>query len=203
MGILVGIGIDYGVTGAACAIGPRIGSDGPHRVALRHAGGRVGYYGGRSAGSLDVRVARETLQAMVGEVVPGRQAARIFVVVEALQVRRGQAVQSTRDTSRDHGVWCAAVRTLDYALATCSTSRGTREGMAPATIEQRAGFRRRTVGRRNRKLEIRRWVEWLQLGGQLPDDLPLVPPGGRVPSDGATDAVLHAWAALRVIGGHR
>ena len=76
-----------------------------------------------------------------------------------------------------------------------------RDGLAPVTIEQRAGFKRRTVGRTNRKAEIGRWVEWMQGRGELPADVDLVPPGGRVVSDGATDATLHAWAALRIIGG--
>ena len=201
MPVLIGIGIDYGVTGAAVAIGPRRGADGPHRLAVRHAHGRGGYYAGGRAGSLDVRIARHILQLIVEEVTPGRPPARVFVVIEALQVRRSQSVQSTRDTARDHGVWCAAVQTLDYRLATHATARGSHDGLAPATIEQRAGFKRRTVGRKNRKAEIGRWVDWMALGGQLPADVDLVPPGGRVVSDGATDATLHAWAALRIIGG--
>ena len=60
--VLIGIGIDYGVTGAAVAIGPRRGVDGPHRLAVRHAHGRGGYYAGGRAGSLDVRIARRILQ---------------------------------------------------------------------------------------------------------------------------------------------
>ncbi len=201
MATRIGIGIDYGATGAAVAIGPRRGADGPHRVAVRHAGGRRGYYGGARAGLLDVRVVRDTLRAIAAEVTPDDADSRRFVVIESLQVRRRQSVQSTRDTSRDHGVWCSAVRLLGWPMATHASARGSLDGMSPTTIEARGGFKRRTVGRQNRKIEIRRWVEWLQLGGTLPADLDLVPPGGRVVSDGATDAVLHAWAALRIIGG--
>lgn len=191
MSVLIGIGIDYGVTGAVAAIGPAR-DDGTHRTAILHAHGAGGYHGSAPAGRLDPLRAREALLSVCNAVRPDMSGdVSVFVVIERLLTLPGEGRRSNTRTAIDWQTWCAMARLGGFRLSKLT---------APV-VERRAGLQRRTVGRANRKAEIADYLAAWQQRGSLQSDLGLTPAGCRQPSQGARDALFLAIAAYRTIGG--
>lgn len=192
MSVLIGIGIDYGVTGAVAAIGPAR-DDGSHRTAILHAHGAGGYHGSAPAGTLDPLRAREAMLSVLNAVRPDMSGdVSVFVCIERLLTLPGEGRGSNARTAIDWQTWCAVARLGDFRLMKLH---------APA-VDRRAGLQRRTVGRANRKAEIADYLAEWQQRGSLQPDLGLTPAGCRKPSQGARDALYLAIAAYRTIGGH-
>lgn len=171
------IGIDPGQHGAVAAI--RVWGEGA-ALAIRWGHGRDGYHGAH----LSAVTARRVIGEVLDEV--GGTADEVVVGLEALGKRPGEGVRSTSTAGENWGVW-RSVLELDWEHQS--------RIVQTQVVDRRMGLPR-GMGRAVRKalVIIEACAAATRLG--VPG-VSLVPPGGRMPSDGAADALLIALALER------
>ena len=177
---MIALAIDPGQRGAVAAV--RLTQLGRlEAVAIAHAGGRGGYQAGeRHLAPLQAWAAVEDVLGQVGQ--PMAPGAALWAL-EALGLRAGEGVASTATTARGWAVW--------WSVLHLSLGPGCGREVTAQGVDARMGLPR-GLGRTLRKTMVLERVGEEMVGAGLSLDL-LTPPGGRVASDGAGDAV---WMAL-------
>ena len=170
------IGIDPGQHGAVAAI--RVAREGA-ALALRWGHGRGGYHGAH----LSAQTARRVIAEVLAEV--GGVGAEAIIGLEALGKRPGEGVRSTSTAGENWGVW-RSVLELDW--------EDQHRIIQTQSVDRAMGLPRGMGRVRKGLVIVEVCAAALRLG--VPG-VSLVPPGGRMPSDGAADALLIALALER------
>lgn len=174
-GPIVFVGIDPGQRGAVAAVRSWGGST---RAAVVFGGGASGYHGP----TLRAGAAQMAIAEVVAQV--GGGADPVVVGLERLGLRESEGVRSTSTASESWGVW-RAVLELHYPDS---------HRLVQTQQVDRAMGLPQGMGAARKVLVIHEVSTSLARVGVR---LSLVPPGGRVPSDGAADALLIAMALER------
>jgi hypothetical protein len=171
---------------AAVLAGPGI----EPRAAVRWAGGAQGYWRGADPRRLEIVGAEagcieEVLMAGGMPEGAARAAVPVTVALEALLALEGEGVKSTKTSAIGWAVLREALRDMARPL-------GSDPAVLQATTVDRLLGLPKAGGGRPRKSLVIAWCArvWPSVG--------MVPPGGRVPSDGVADALAMASALAGV-----
>ncbi len=183
------LAVDPGQRGGMAAVlaGPGI----EPRAAVRWAGGAQGYWRGADPRRLEiVGAAAGCIEEVLAAGMPGhgdgvRAGVPVTVALEALLAFEGEGVRSTKTSAIGWAVLREALRDMARPL-------GSDPAVLQATTVDRLLGLPKAGGGRPRKSLVIAWCArvWPAVG--------MVPPGGRVPSDGVADALAMASALAGV-----